>query len=176
MWPVLIAGAFAPTCGGRIQGDGYLEDGSQHVGEECIEELHCEAGATCFEQTCVSEGLFRVSLAWDRRTDLDLHAMTPSGFEIYWESPEHVSGELDVDDCEKSDCASWDGPHVENVVFHEDAQVGTYRVWVENFDGRRSSDWWIELAGDQVVPDEWSGNLPREIGVTSDVFEFTFSP
>jgi hypothetical protein len=163
-----VLGVIAGCNGHRIQGDGYFEEGSQHVGEDCVEEEHCVAGATCFEETCVGEGVLRVSMAWDRRTDFDLHVMTPSGHEIYWEDPKHATGVIV--------CRKWDGPHVENVFFGEDAEPGTYRVWVENYNGRRSSDWYIEVSGPGEVDHDWDGSLPQEIGVTSDVFEFTYTP
>ena len=169
-----LLGLCTTGCNGhRIQGEGFFEEGSQNVGEECAEENHCTEGATCFEQTCVGDGLLRVSLAWERRTDIDLHVMTPSGHEIYWEDPEHSTGELDVDDCVIV-CRKWDGPHVENVFFTQAAEKGTYEVWVENFNGRRSSDWWIEVSGPDDTGEMWSGSLPQQIGVTSDVFEFTY--
>jgi hypothetical protein len=167
--------ALASCNGHRIQGDGFFEEGSQQAGEECHDESHCVDGATCFEQTCVGEGVLRVSLAWQKRTDFDLHVMTPGGQEIYWEDPSHTSGELDVDDCVIV-CRKWDGPHVENIFFTEAAQAGEYVFWVENFNGRRSSDWWIEVVGPDGLRHDWSGSLPQQIGVTSELFFFTLDP
>jgi hypothetical protein len=159
----------------RRQGEGTLGEGTQHVGEECEQASHCVDDATCFEGTCVGDGLLRVSLAWDRRTDLDLHVLTPSGHEIYWEHKQHPTGQLDVDDCVDNNCRKWEGPHVENVFFTDVAEEGEYTVWVENYDGRRSSDWWIEVVGPDDLHHEWQGSLPSDIGVTSDVSKFEFA-
>lgn len=153
----------------RIQ-DGDFEEFTQEVGEECRIDDHCVVDAVCFEQTCVGDGLLRVSLAWDKRTDLDLHVRTPSGHEIYFGDTWHETGELDVDDCVGT-CRSWSGPHVENVFFNEQAESGEYEVWVVNFDGRRKTDYRIEVVGPEVRESYW-GTLARRTGRRTETFRF----
>jgi hypothetical protein len=166
---VVFAGAGA--CNDhRVQGDD-----EHQAGQSCLDVEDCVAGATCFEETCVGEGALRVSLAWDRRTDLDLHVLTPRGEEIYWENPKHSSGELDVDDC-VIECRTWDGPHVENVFFQDKAEAGEYVVWIENYDGRRGANWRIEVVAGGEILAAWEGELPAKVGARSDATAFDYAP
>lgn len=153
----------------RIQ-DGDFEEFTQEVGEECRVDDHCVVDAVCFEQTCVGDGLLRVSLAWDKRTDLDLHVLTPSGEEIFFSDPWHETGELDVDDCVGA-CRTWSGPHVENVFFNDLAESGEYQVWVVNYDGRRKSDYRIEVVGPDLRDSFW-GTLAGPGGNRTETFRF----
>lgn len=142
-------------------------------GEPCAEDSECGDRGECFEGTCVGSGSFRVSLSWDVVSDFDLHVRTPSGMHIFFAEPEGAGGYLDVDDCVDGGCRSASGPHVENIFFESgDADNGRYRVWVENFDGRREGDFRIVVSGD--VEHEWSGSLEGYSSAESDEYEFNW--
>lgn len=128
------------------------------AGQPCSGPEECGAGQTCFEGTCVGEGTVRISLSWGRTTDLDLHVMLPDGSMLNFETPVTDHGQLDVDDCVSGVCADPDGTHVENVFLNSTAPRGAYEIVVVNFDGRRSTDYAIEVAGE--VTASFSGNLP----------------
>lgn len=165
----------ASGCNDHRHADGYdLPDHFIEVGEACTQDIQCVIDSVCFAGTCVGEGQLRVSLAWDRRTDADLHVRTPSGFEISYLQPDHATGHLDVDDCILV-CKSWNGPHVENVFFEDNAEHGTYEVWVVNFDGRRSTDFEIEVDG-EGVGHNWDGHLPGNSGHQSTHWTFEYDP
>lgn len=157
----------ATGCNERV-----LDTHPREPGEQCNFEEQCVEGSTCFAGTCVGEGELRVSLAWERSTDLDLHVVTPSGFEIYYAEPDHSTGSLDVDDCVLV-CRDPYGTHVENVFFNENAQQGEYLVWVRNFDGRRSADFEVEVAAEDIDL-HFSDDLPAQDGVDSEVWGFVY--
>lgn len=125
---------------------------------ECSIPQDCGEGQTCFEGVCVGTGLVRVSLSWNAVTDLDLHVLLPNGEEISYANAITPYGELDVDDCVGGMCATQSGTHVENIFLDGSAPRGTYRIQVVNFDGRRSADYGIEVAGD--ISAQFTGNLP----------------
>ena len=126
--------------------------------------------SVCFNKYCVGQGTFRVSLGFDADSDFDLHVETPDGSEIYFANELDGHGTLDVDQCIAT-CG--DGPHVENVVFDNEAERGTYRVWVENFDGRDSGAFEVQVRGDGVNED-FAGELAADDEAVSQVFEFSF--
>ncbi len=148
--------------------------GTREPGERCDDDVDCVDDAVCFTGTCVGEGELRVSLAWEVHSDFDLHVILPNGHEIYYADPLHSTGELDVDDC-ITRCRDPDGTHVENVYFGANAQRGEYRVFVENFNGWRAGDFFIEVAG-EGTRDMWDGRLPADSGARSQVFSFVHDP
>lgn len=151
--------------------------GIRETGEACNEENPCAPGLTCFEGTCVGQGTLRVSLAWERRTDLDLHVVLPNGDEISWEDQDHPTGQLDVDDCIGNLCRDPDGPHVENIFFNTSALTGEYLVFVENFNGGRSTDFTVEVeTEDGELLGAWSGSLPASAGANSPTWSFVYDP
>jgi hypothetical protein len=139
---------------------------------ECVTESDCDPGQTCFEGTCVGTGEFRVSLSWQVVSDFDLHVRTPAGVEIWFAEPDGGEGYLDVDDCVGQQCRDNNGTHVENVFFSPAAPRGPYDVWVVNFDGARSGDFEIQVAG--AVETRFSGSLPAHSGAVSETFRFTY--
>lgn len=151
-----------------------IPPGTQEPGEPCTNDMECVEDSICFSGTCVGDGRLRVSLAWEVVSDFDLHVITPSGYEIYYAQPTHNTGELDVDDCIVQ-CRDNSGTHVENVFFGENAQRGEYRVFVENFNGRRAGEFLLEVSG-EGVRDMWDGTLPAVANATSETFTFVYDP
>ena len=96
----------------------------------------------------------------------------PSGAEIDYTNPSHPTGQLDIDDCVLV-CSNFNGPHIENVFFTDDAQHGTYEVWVVNFNGLRSTDFYVEVAGDGVM-EQWDGHLDNVSGYESTHWTFEY--
>ncbi|MBK8265525.1 MAG: hypothetical protein IPK80_29875 [Nannocystis sp.] len=146
--------------------------GDGQSGDPCTSDADCEANSVCFNDVCVQQGIFRVSLSWSAVTDLDLHVRTPSGDEVSFSLPEVAGGSLDVDDCVGGLCSNPDGTHVENIFFNSTAAEGTYRAWVVNFDGLSAADFQVEVAG--AVTESWSGQLSAEGGAMSEVFVFNW--
>ncbi len=147
------------------------EEGSGMSGDQCDVDSDCVSGSVCFEDVCVQQGVFRVSLSWVVSSDFDLHVRTPSGAEVSFEVTSAAGGDLDVDDCIDSDCNS-SGTHVENIFFNSEADAGTYDVWVVNFNGSEGGSYSIEVAG--AVDASWSGELPASEGIVSPVYSFDF--
>ncbi len=76
----------------------------------------------------------RVTLSWFNTDDLDIHASTPSGGEIYYGNRRGI---LDVDmNCRSTELSN---EAVENLAFNN-PQVGNYEVWVENYAQRNTTD------------------------------------
>ena len=144
--------------------------GDGQSGDPCETDLDCAIGSVCFNEVCVQEGIFRVSLSWEVVSDFDLHVRTPGGSEISYAISAADGGYLDVDDCVGGECANPGGTHVENIFFNAMALPGTYRVWVVNFDGRAAGPFQIEVAG--AVSQQWSGMLPAAEGSQSSTFAF----
>lgn len=137
--------------------------GTGGPGDIC-EEAGCRAETTCFEGTCVGTGDLRVSLSWTVISDFDLHVRTPSGVEIFYGNKMDGGGELDVDDCVGDSCRSL-GTHVENIVFSDNPESGTYEVWVVNFNGSRQGSFTVQISG--AVRQTIQGTLPAQAGAQS---------
>lgn len=77
-------------------------------------------------------GNLQIILAWDTRSDLDLHVICPNGQRMFYANRRACGGELDVD-------ANAGGPittrPVENARWERPAP-GRYRVEVHNYEGR----------------------------------------
>ena len=148
--------------------------GTQEPGEECMLDEDCVDGTICFEDVCVGQGRLRVSLGWTVKSDFDLHVQLPSGDQIFFQNDVHPTGALDVDDCVLV-CANPGGTHVENVFFNDFAELGTYVVWVVNYDGNRAGSYFIEVEGEGTYQ-RWEGNLPAVEGAESRKELFIFDP
>jgi len=78
-------------------------------------------------------GTIAISLMWhhndrEKKNDLDLHVVAPSGEEIFFaRKKSRCGGELDVD------CRQNARKPVENIVWKQRAPKGTYQVSVKNF-------------------------------------------
>ncbi len=89
------------------------------------ERLEREGGAS---------GEVQISLAWDDYNDLDLHLFCPSGERIYFNNKKsECGGHLDVD----MNVRPVSNTPVENVVWHDDAPLGTYKVGVHFYKHHR---------------------------------------
>ena len=142
--------------------------GTAQPGDPCTDTQECIPGSICFNRFCVGEGTLRISLVFSVDSDYDLHVETPTGSEINFANRTANGGTLDVDQCISS-CGT--STHVENVVFDGTAPAGVYTVWVENFDGRGTGPFTIDVAGD--VNASFSGNLPAVPDAVSEEFTFT---
>jgi len=81
-----------------------------------------------------TEGVLVASLSWSTPDDLDLHVAVPSGAEISFRHRKSDGGELDVDMCVQGGRSKMCGERpVENVVFADEAPMGRYKVYVQNF-------------------------------------------
>ncbi len=78
-------------------------------------------------------GRLQIILAWDDRTDLDLHVICPNGQRIHWNRRSTCGGVLDVD-ANARGTALIDRP-VENIRWANPAS-GTYRIEVHNYEAR----------------------------------------
>ncbi|MCX4239266.1 hypothetical protein OEB96_01475 [Paraliomyxa miuraensis] len=155
----------------ETDGLGETEQGSttSDPQAECMIPQDCAAGQTCFEGVCVGMGTVRISLSWNVVTDLDLHVALPNGQEISYANSVTPYGQLDVDDCVGGMCANQGGTHVENIFLDGSAPRGTYGIQVVNFDGRRSADYTIEVAGE--ITAQFFGNLPSSMFSEGPVHE-----
>jgi hypothetical protein len=139
-------------------------------GDPCTGNTDCEPGSICWNETCVREGLLRVSLAWTSDSDFDIHVLTPAGSEIYYGNDSADGGSLDVDDCVGT-CADPGGTHVENVVFENVVPSGSYEVWVVNYDGRAGGSYSIDVSGRASA--SFGGSLPATRGAESSRHSFS---
>ena len=149
-------------------GCGQTGTGTTPPGDPCANTRECVPGSVCFNRFCVGAGALRISLAFTVDSDFDLHVLTPANSEIYFGNRIADGGELDVDQC-ISTCGT--DSHAENVVFDGAVLPGQYEVWVENFDGRASGDFGIQVAGD--VNQTFMGTLPATSDAESEHFTFT---
>ena len=79
-------------------------------------------------------GEVQLSLAWDDYNDLDLHVFTPSGERIYFNNKmSDCDGILDVD----MNVRPVSNTPVENVVWKEQAPLGTYKIGVHFYKHHR---------------------------------------
>jgi hypothetical protein len=78
----------------------------------------------------VGTGDIQVTVAWDEQSDVDLHVVDPSGYEICWVDPESPSGgKLDLD---SNAACLLDGVRNENITWATGtAPQGTYTVRVD---------------------------------------------
>jgi len=150
-------------------GGSSTEDVFNTEGAECNGPQDCPDEATCFEGVCVGTGELRISLSWNYVSDLDLYVQTPAGDVISFGNRDAGGGVLDVDDCVGGGCLDDSMTHVENIYFPMQPPVGEYRVWVNNFDGRRSGPFEIQVSGEASTT--FSGTLPAAV-VDSQVFTF----
>ena len=89
------------------------------------ERLEREGGAS---------GEVQISLAWDDYNDLDLHLFCPSGERIYFNNKKsECGGELDVD----MNVRPVSKTPVENIVWRQNAPLGTYKVGVHFYKHHR---------------------------------------
>ena len=106
--------------------------------------------------------------------DLDLHVITPNGFEIYFSNRVDLEtgGQLDQDDI-----PSVEGSYVENVFFPLDrsAPLGTYTYFVDNYNqiGASPDPWTLEVFVGETLVSSNSG--ATEAGGINQIFNYTRS-
>jgi len=105
-------------------------------------------------------------------TDLDLHVFVPNGDWMSFDNPLTDYGELDVDDCVGGSCVNQNGTHVENIFLEANAPRGTYGIRVVNFDGRRTANYMIEVAGE--VNATFTGTVVNEDYAESELHQISW--
>ncbi len=122
----------------------------------------------------------RFSLIWHNHNDLDIHVVTPSGFEIYYGSKiSPCRGELDVDMNVRGETTK----PVENIRWVKgQAPKGIYRVYVQNYAFHESSEgetpFKVEIEINGKVQ-HFEGKTPRGLSRSAsdvEVGEFKFDP
>lgn len=83
-----------------------------------------------------TDGLLRVSMAWNNKDDLDLHCVTPSGSHLYFGNRRTGGGDLDID---ANGMGGMMAEPVENMVFST-LHDGMYKFRVNQYSRRSSSD------------------------------------
>ena len=138
-------------------------------GIECCTDQDCQSSSfVCEETKCINKGNPRFTLSWFGDDDLDLHVITPQGFEIYYQSPnDSVSGgELDQDNIPSQVAPGMQGRWVENVYFPQDgtAPPGTYTYFVNQFTRIGDADDWTLMVyeGDTRVVIATGGGLSTD--------------
>ena len=135
-------------------------------------ELHGARQPT--EEIVLGTGDVQITLRWDSTTDLDLHVVDPSGFEIYYVQPQSpTGGQLDVD---MIPCARSDSSFVENVFWPSgESPAGDYLVWVHyhpSCNDQGPVDYQVTVTVDGREPEEFTGTLNRPQDQT-DVTQFS---
>ena len=129
-------------------------------------------GLTIPPDIIVGSGDVQVTLLWANDSDMDLHVIDPSGFEIFYGDRISPSGgQLDVDDIPSGGDNS---THVENVFWAaEGAPAGAYSAFVNHFssntDGPNSYTLEVKVGGELIHRE--SGTLAE--GEDSVAFQFT---
>lgn len=142
----------------------YSGDGGS--GTPCESQRDCQLGLSCFENTCVGSGALRISLSWTVVSDYDLHVITPGNKHIFYANRREEGGELDVDMCvTPTGCRA---TNVENIFWRGPPPAGTYKVYVQNFNGRGTGNFRIQVSGG--APLEFTGTLPATRGAESMQF------
>mmetsp|Transcript_42161 Transcript_42161/g.101758 ORF Transcript_42161/g.101758 Transcript_42161/m.101758 type:complete len:673 (-) Transcript_42161:284-2302(-) len=141
----------AQCCQDQDCGDAYYCDGNQQCvlrncdvttspGIECCSSSDCNSGTElCVANFCIEQGNPGFALSWCGEDDLDIHVITPGGFEIDYRNPVDASsgGNLDKDDIPQA-TACW----VENIVFPNGAPKGVYGFYVDSYTQRLGADNW----------------------------------
>jgi len=91
-------------------------------------------GAPAFVHTTLLKagvGDVQAVVSWDQPTDVDLHVVEPSGFEVFWGQPvSPTGGQLDLD---SNSLCTIDGKNTENIRWSSAAPSGQYTVRVAYF-------------------------------------------
>ncbi len=131
-------------------------------------------GLTPPPNVTLGSGDVQVTLLWTSDSDLDLHVIDPSGFEIYYNNKTSTSGGT-LDHDEIPGCGSASTTHVENVFWASGtAPPGQYQAFVENFGACGApADYQLTIrSGGQVVSNT-TGTLPNQDESKSTPVTFT---
>lgn len=98
-------------------------------------------------------GAIQINLVWDTPTDVDLHVLTPSGEEIYFDNKlDNYGGQLDRDDI--------NGYGPENVFWTDNAPDGEYFVFVHDYESTDgNSNFTITVSSINNVRNTFTGNV-----------------
>lgn len=140
----------------------------------CDDGSTCAAGQACVTGTaeCVPGGAFRVTMVWEKSTDLDLHIKTPLGEEVYYRHRVTADGgEFSKDGCIADRCPEA-GPFIETVRWADFATPGTYEIWAVNYDGEESVPFRVEVEfeGQREI---FTGTVGSAVGAKSERFAYT---
>lgn len=121
------------------------------------------------------DGYMRVSLSWFNRDDLDLHVVTPSRNEIYFNTRQDsiTRGILDVDMNVHGESTD----PVENITWNNKGYIesGKYKVFVTNFTKRETKDIGFEIEFEvNGVVTNYSYKKPMRGQENKTVFTFDF--
>jgi hypothetical protein len=118
-------------------------------------------------------GDVQVTLLWTSDSDLDLHVIDPSGFEIYYANRQSPSGGT-LDHDEVPGCGTPSTTHVENVFWASgSAPPGQYSAFANIFEPCSPTDYEITIkVGGQVVSDT-RGTLPASADTHSTPVTFS---
>jgi hypothetical protein len=118
-------------------------------------------------------GEITASMLWSTADDLDLHIITPSGDEIYYNNPSAGGGTLDVDRQASADNIV--ASPIENIYFSAPV-TGTYKVFIYNYCDRTEGG-----ASDYLVRITVGGNSQTfngtidGTGSTANILEFRYA-
>ncbi|KAL7559521.1 hypothetical protein ACA910_011916 [Epithemia clementina (nom. ined.)] len=148
------------------------------VDTDCCEDSDCGTAneLVCVESTCVNSGSPRFTLSWFGDDDLDLHVITPGGFEIDYRSTYDPTsqGRLDQDDI-PGPITRW----VENIYFPLDGSSprGTYTYFVHYYSQIGIADSWqlFVYIGDERVRLHNGSPLQNDRYSYSTRFNYTYT-
>jgi hypothetical protein len=118
-------------------------------------------------------GDIQVTLLWTSDSDLDLHVIDPSGFEIYYANRQSPSGGM-LDHDEVPGCGSASSTHVENVFWASgSAPPGQYSAFANIFEPCSATNYELTIkVGGQVISDT-TGTLPATSNTHSTPVTFS---
>lgn len=117
----------------------------------------------------------KLTLTWTEATDLDIHMLTSNGIEISPDSGDSTNADdakILKDDCYKESICIEGEVHTE-VIEWSKLKDGTYEVWAENFNGKRSANYKLEMTYPSGEKVSRSGQISGVKGAKTEVFKFT---
>jgi hypothetical protein len=124
----------------------------------------------------VGTGDVQVSVAWNGKTDVDLHVVDPNGEEIYYAHKTAASGgRLDLD---SNPACQIDNKNNENVFFPKDTSPhGTYKVYVYYYDAcnQAKSDWVVTVLVKGQPTQTFRGTFTGDAASNPPVLVSTFT-
>ncbi len=116
-------------------------------------------------------GKIQIVLAWDDANDLDLFVLCPSGQRITFDTRRACGGVLDVD---QNATPPLSANPVENIVFEQEPERGTYQVQVRNYMHRSpappASPFRVTIRQAGVPDRTFTGHAPPGVLVTVGTF------
>ena len=116
-------------------------------------------------------GRIQIVLAWDDANDLDLFVLCPSGLRITFDTRRACGGVLDID---QNATLPLSASPVENIVFEQEPERGTYQVQVRNYMHRSpappASPFRVTIRQAGVPDRTFTGHAPPGVLVTVGTF------